>query len=490
MKLMHNKIMACIDLYKNLALPVKASIWYLFCSILQKAIGFLTTPIFTRVMSTDDFGVVSMYYSWEAIFTVFGTLYLYNGVYNNAMIKYKQDRNGFTSSMQTLTTFLSLGVYCIYFVFCKQLYSIMGLSNAIMALMMVDIVFTAGMSFWSIRNRYEYKYKSVAIFTVLDIILMPTVSLILVMNADSHKVEARILGTVIVHIMIYGIVYILNLVRGRKTVEINYWKYAVKFNLPLIPHYLSSTIMIQSDRVMINSICGTVYAGIYSIATNVTSIMSIVTVSINQAITPWIYEMLEKNQMKEIGRITYRIISLVGIGFILTSYIAPEIIGVLAPEEYRRAIWVTPPLLVGTFLYFVYCYFGNIEIYFHKQKSMLFSSVIVAIINVSLDYVMIMKFGFIAASYATLIAYYIYALLHYLFMSQVCKEKGVTNPYNFFIVFGISLVISLMIMTPMLLYNTMIIRYAVFVVLCFICLMFFIKNREMIKKLVSKKDMF
>ena len=37
-------------LYINMTLPVKASMWYLACSVLQKAIGFLTTPIFTRVM--------------------------------------------------------------------------------------------------------------------------------------------------------------------------------------------------------------------------------------------------------------------------------------------------------------------------------------------------------------------------------------------------------------------------------------------------------
>ena len=65
-------------LYTNMTLPVKASMWYLACSVLQKAIGFLTTPIFTRVMGISDFGVVSMYNSWEAIFTVFCTLYLYS----------------------------------------------------------------------------------------------------------------------------------------------------------------------------------------------------------------------------------------------------------------------------------------------------------------------------------------------------------------------------------------------------------------------------
>lgn len=159
--------------------------------------------------------------------------------------------------------------------------------------MVIDIIFSTGMSFWSIRNRYEYKYKSVAAFTILSSLLMPVLSVILVLNSAEHKAEARILGTVVTHVIVYGIVYFLNLTRGKKAVDLKYWKYGIKFNLPLIPHYLSSTIMTQSDRVLINTLCGSSAAGIYSISTNVTSIMNIVTVSINQAVTPWIYEMLE-----------------------------------------------------------------------------------------------------------------------------------------------------------------------------------------------------
>ena len=391
-----------------MTLPVKASMWYLACSVLQKAIGFLTTPIFTRVMGTSDFGVVSMYNSWEAILTVLCTLYLYNGVYNNAMIEYKSDKDGFTSSMQTLTTILSLIVFSVLFVFYRQLADVIGLSKPIMLLMMIDIVFSAGMSFWSIRNRYEYKYKSVAVFTILSSLLMPVLSVILVLNSEEHKAEARIIGTVVTHVIVYGIVYFLNLTRGKKAVDLKYWKYGIEFNLPLIPHYLSSTIMTQSDRVLINTLCGSSAAGIYSISTNVTSIMNIVTVSINQAVTPWIYEMLEAKKMREIGKNVYKIVSLVGVGFVLTSFIVPEVIGVLAPSEYQSAIWATPPLLIGMFMYFIYCNFGNVEIYFHKQNAMLFSSVTVAAINIILDYILIQKYGYIAASYATMVSYYIY----------------------------------------------------------------------------------
>ena len=49
-------------------------------------IAFLTTPIFTRIMSAEEYGVVSVYNSWISILTVVLTLQLATGVYNKAMI--------------------------------------------------------------------------------------------------------------------------------------------------------------------------------------------------------------------------------------------------------------------------------------------------------------------------------------------------------------------------------------------------------------------
>lgn len=91
-------------IYKKLSLPVKASLWYMLCSIFQKGISVLTTPIFTRIMTTEQYGLVTIYNSWESIITVFATLNFTAGVFNNAMIRYENDRDGYTSVMQTWTT--------------------------------------------------------------------------------------------------------------------------------------------------------------------------------------------------------------------------------------------------------------------------------------------------------------------------------------------------------------------------------------------------
>ena len=53
-----------INKYKKVPLPAKASLWFVVCSFLQKGISFITTPIFTRIMTSDNYGVVTMYSAW------------------------------------------------------------------------------------------------------------------------------------------------------------------------------------------------------------------------------------------------------------------------------------------------------------------------------------------------------------------------------------------------------------------------------------------
>ena len=40
--------------YKSLPVAVKASGWYMLCNIIQNGLGFITLPIFTRILTTEE----------------------------------------------------------------------------------------------------------------------------------------------------------------------------------------------------------------------------------------------------------------------------------------------------------------------------------------------------------------------------------------------------------------------------------------------------
>ena len=46
--MMKNK--SIIEMYRGIPIQAKASIWFVLCSVVQKGLAFLTTPIFTRIM--------------------------------------------------------------------------------------------------------------------------------------------------------------------------------------------------------------------------------------------------------------------------------------------------------------------------------------------------------------------------------------------------------------------------------------------------------
>jgi len=61
-------------IYNKMSIASKAALWFTICGFVQKGISFITVPIFTRLLTTEQYGVVSIFYSWESIFIIFCTL--------------------------------------------------------------------------------------------------------------------------------------------------------------------------------------------------------------------------------------------------------------------------------------------------------------------------------------------------------------------------------------------------------------------------------
>ena len=106
-----NKI---IEKYKQLSLPVKASLWYMVCNVINKGIALLTTPIFTRIMTEEQYGTFSVFQSWFSILIIFTSLNIFLSGYQKGLILYKNDIRRFTSSQLGLTTTITVFAFVLY----------------------------------------------------------------------------------------------------------------------------------------------------------------------------------------------------------------------------------------------------------------------------------------------------------------------------------------------------------------------------------------
>ena len=102
-----------LNKYHSLPVQLKASMWFLLCSFLQKGISTITTPIFTRLLSSDEYGAFGAFNSWYSIVAIIVSMNLASGVYTTAMVKFSEDRNILASSYQGLTLCLCT-IWIIY----------------------------------------------------------------------------------------------------------------------------------------------------------------------------------------------------------------------------------------------------------------------------------------------------------------------------------------------------------------------------------------
>lgn len=407
--------------YRNMSIPAKAAIWFVVCNILQKGISVITVPIFTRLLSTEEYGIYSLYLSWLNIITIFTSLNLYYGVFNNAMLKYKDDRDRYTSSMQGLVVVSTAVVFGIYLVTQSGVNQFSGLSTVCFILMFIELLVTPALQFWSARQRFDYKYKKLIILTLTKSILNPLLGIIVVIISNGGAL-ARIIATVVVELCFCGSLAIYQFRKGRCFYDRQYWTYALKFNLPLLPHYLSGMILNQADRIMIQSLVGTMEVAIYSVAYNVGMLMQLFTNAINSSFTPWFYISMQNGRYKKIRSISNILLILMAALVILLMFFAPEVIMIFAPEQYYEAIYVIPPVAASVFFVYLYSLFSNLEFYFEKNIFIMIGSVLAALLNVLLNAIFIPQFGYIAAGYTTLASYCLYSLAHYVFCTMISKK--------------------------------------------------------------------
>ena len=150
-------IKKALNSYKNLSVQVKASLWFVVCNILQKGISLITVPIFTRMMTSEQYGYFSTYVSWYNVLLVFTSLSLYHGVFNNAMMRFKVDRPRFISSIQGLIIVLTFFVFILYLCIREPANRFLELKTPMVLMLFAELLVTPALQFWSAHHRYEFK---------------------------------------------------------------------------------------------------------------------------------------------------------------------------------------------------------------------------------------------------------------------------------------------------------------------------------------------
>lgn len=413
---------------KNTPLGVKASVAYAVCSMLQKSLSLITLPLFTRLLTQTQYGQYNVYVSWMNIFTIFITLNLSAGSFSKAMISFENDRSGYIAAVQNVTLLLG-GIFLLIYLPLQNFWNpLLELPTELVLLMVAEIILQSALLCWYGHRRFTYQYKGVIALTLLVAFASPILAYILVSGA-TEKGIARIIGYALVIIAVGLACFIYQAIKGKGGFQKKYWRFALVFNLPLIPYYLSQVVFNQSDRIMISHLSGTNKAGIYSVAYTLATILNFVITAINGSYVPWFYNKLKAKEGADNKPVANGISILLAFLLLAVIALAPEIIYVMAGKDYAEAMWVVPPVAMSLLLMFYSQLFINLEFYYEERMLLVWGSIGAALCNILLNWLLIPVWGYVVAGYTTLFSYGAFALSNYLTLSVLKKKYQISCDY-------------------------------------------------------------
>ncbi len=451
---------------KSIPEGVKSAIVYTASSVFTRGLAIITVPIFTRLMTTDQIGIVNIYNSWYSLISAFATLSLTSGGFAVAMNEFADKRDEYESSILSLTSIIAILIAIIYILAPSFWQHTLGLTNALIVLMLIGFLFAPARDFWLARQRYEYKYKLAGLVSILTAIIASFFSIFVVIyfskSGSDNTASARLFANYFVVYAVAAIIWIYIMFKGKKFYSKKYWRMSLSISIPLVGYNIAGQILNVSDRMMISSMVSNSAVGIYSTLYTVSSLSLMVWQAINASFIPYLFQNIDKKN-HNIKKVSTMLMSAYAIIAVLLTYFAPEIVKILATKEYYEAIYIMPPIAAGVFFTSYANLYSNIAVYYKKTKYVMYPSFVAAGLNLLLNYIFIKLFGYMAAAYTTLFSYIILAILQVVWVKRLCKDNGtsINNIFDNKVMFMLALLTTVSTLFGIILYSNTFIRYVV-----------------------------
>lgn len=458
---------------RKLGEGAKSGIFYTFSTLLTKGIIFLTIPIFTRIMTTSQIGVVNLYNSWFGLISVISTLSLTSGGYQLALKEFESEKDQYQSSVLSLTMLSALIFALLYFLNRGFWEKFLGMPRELVLLLVIGLIVSPAQEFWMARQRYDYKYKLSSIISISSTCIATMLSVFVVLNTDAS--ETGTMRLICNNTVMYGVAAILAIyifIKGKTFFSKKFWKFSLSLSIPLVGNSIAKQILDVSDRIMINEFIGTSAVGVYSTLYSISSLTLIVWNAINGAYVPYLFKNIDdKSEHENIRRSSSLILFLYTILAVFMMLLAPEIVRIIATEEYTEAIYIMPPIFMGVSLTAISNMYTNLLIYYKKTKIIMIASGIAAITNILLNALLIPTFGYEAAAYTTLFAYVIMSIILIVVATKAYKHINCCNEmlYSNSFIFKLCIFNVAMAFVSVSLYKTNLLRYLV-CAFCFVAI--------------------
>lgn len=381
---------------------------YFFANILNASIPFLLLPVLTRVLTPNDFGVITMFSLFVSITNAFTGLSLH-GAISVRYFQYDAERlAGYVGSCIGIL-FIATAVTMIFVGFAKEWLE--ELTKVPSDWLLAGVVLSGTQFIIEIRLalwRAQQKAKQYGFIQVAQGVVNAGLSLYLIFIIGLAW-EGRLLGQIIAAIcfMLLSIFWLLdkNEVKLPNVLRDDVID-ALRFGIPLIPHVVGGVLIVGTSRYVITDLLDLSVAGIYMVAMQISQGFTLITGAFNKAYAPWLMGKLgidDLHRDRKIVRATYLYFIIVILMALTIGLMAPAIF-LLVGNEFRSGSSILIYLLIGQAFGGMYLMVTNYIFFASKTPYLAWITFFSGILNFAITYLLVKYNGIQGAAQAFLIS--------------------------------------------------------------------------------------
>ncbi|MBQ7917419.1 MAG: flippase [Clostridia bacterium] len=402
-----------------------------------KILSFFLLPLYTNVLTTTQYGQIDLTTTINSLLPFFLTLCISDAVLRFVMEKKEDQKKILTYAMKIIgigTLILTIGLGVCFVT------NIINSSNKYYLFLVLLFPLDAFRTLFSSFLKGIEKTKDILIESLISTFLTLTLTIITVVVLKwgvFGYLGSSVLG------LVFGCLYYYLRIRKEtgKLIEpgiaAELKRQMILYSLPLILNGLSWWINASSDKFIINMFWGESENGIYSVAGKVASILTMVTNIFAQA---WTLSSIKSCQDDDYGDFfsniynSYNALLLIGASFLIL--INQPLSKFLFAKDFFIANESSSILVVSIIFNSLASFLSGAFSAFKNNRVLAISTIISAVINIGLNFLLIPKLGCVGAATATVISFIVLWLLRLYFAKKYIKIKSnfILNIFSYILI--------------------------------------------------------
>ena len=388
-------------------------------TLCSKVFSFLLLPLYTAVLTTEDYGTVDVLQTVSSLAMPFVTLQLCSGIFRFIIEKDKEKDVERVITTGTLIEIINVFIFSVFIFILNIKFNISYCG--------LFVLYFATMALLEIIQNITRGFGNNILYSVMSF-LMTAVSLIsnLVMILGFGMRGSSIL---IASSLAYITASLVGIIKQKlwKYFKIRNFSYKqlremLQYCLPLIPNAISWWIANTSDRLLVRYFIGASGNGIYAAANKIptiyTTIFNVYNIAWIEALSKSVGDENQENFINSMFEKSIRFFLCICLGIICCmSLFFDLIIG----ENYRDAYPHVYILLIAIFFNSLCSLLGGVFTAFKRSDVIGKTTIGGAIVNFVVNIVSIKFIGLYAASISTLISYIVIVILRTISANKLMK---------------------------------------------------------------------